>query len=147
MVAAQTISLVLNHEGATLVALRDQLIQLRQVVSQLPTMICWPDDFGAVASHMKLRMAIQPQWPESGFYDAASLLMEIQEDTSDVGDDLPDLIDLVKDLSAVIHLAQMDEAGSLSWLRFTADSHWGDHVDDLVRHLNAIVAGGADRKG
>lgn len=33
-VAEQTISLILNREGATLATLRDQLIQLRQMVSQ-----------------------------------------------------------------------------------------------------------------
>ncbi len=142
--AAQTIKLILNREGATLVALRDQLMQLRQAVSQLPTTICWPDDFGAVASHMKLRMAIQPQWPELGFYDATGLLMERTEETSEVGDDLDDLTDLVKDLSAAIHLAETDEAGSLSWLRFTADTHWGNHADDLIRHLNFMVTKSVD---
>ncbi|MBB6018115.1 hypothetical protein ACFP9V_13385 [Deinococcus radiopugnans] len=86
----------------------------------------------------------EPQWPELGFYDATSLLMEIHEDTTDVGDDLDDLTDLVRDLSAAIHLAQIDKAESLSWLRFTADTHWGYHVDDLIRHLDFMVPADPD---
>ncbi|WP_075830284.1 hypothetical protein [Deinococcus marmoris] len=146
-IAAQTIKLILNREGATLATLRDQLTQLQQVVSQLPMTICWPDDFGvtstALARYMELRTIIQHQWPELGFYDMASLSNEITDDTSEVGDDLDNLTDLVKDLSEAAHLAATDLTGGLSWLRFTADTHWGDHIDDLVRHLGFVITNGA----
>ncbi|CAM3657750.1 DUF5063 domain-containing protein [Deinococcus frigens] len=93
--------------------------------------------------YRELRTVIQPQWPELGFYDMTSLSAEITADTSEMGDDLDDLSDLVKDLSEAVQLAATDLAGSLSWLRFTADTHWGYHADDLIRHLNFVVAYGA----
>lgn len=149
--ASHTIRLILNRERAVLATLRDQLTRLRQGVSQLPMTVCWPDDFGvtptALARYMELRTIIRSQWPELGFYDAASLSAEITSDTGEVGDDLDDLADLVMDLTGAVHLAATDLAGGLSWLRFTADAHWGEHADDLVRHLNFIVADGANPQG
>lgn len=149
--ASQTIRLIPNREGARLAILRDQLTRLQQGVSQLPMTVCWPDDFGvtptALARSMELQTIIQSQWPELGFYDAASLSAEITSDTGEVGDDLDDLADLVLELTGAVHLAATDRAGGLSWLRVTADAHWGEHADDLVRYLNFILADGANAQG
>ncbi|GGO37537.1 hypothetical protein [Deinococcus humi] len=117
------------------------------MVSLPPMNWCWPDDFPdpfeSPHRDHALRAAIQPQWPELGFYDATSLSAAITPDTVEVGDDMDDLADLVKNLSEAVQLASTDLPGGLSWLRFTADAHWGDHVDDLIHHLNFIVASGA----
>ncbi len=129
--AVQTISLILNREGSPLIALSDQLTQLREMVSLLHR-------------YYALRAVIQPQWPELGFYDMVDLSATITPDTVEVGDDLDDLADLVKNLSEAVWLASTDLPGGLSWLRFTADAHWGDHVDDLIRHLNSTEPSGVD---
>ncbi|WP_229723730.1 hypothetical protein [Deinococcus aerolatus] len=87
-----------------------------------------------------MRTTIESQWPELGFYNLASLSNEITEDTSEVGDDLDGLTDLVRDLSQAAQLAATDPTGGLSWLRFTAETHWGDLVNDLISHLNYVIA-------
>ena len=48
---------------------------------------------------------------------------------------LDDLTDLALDLRTALALADTDEADALAWLRWSHDSHWGDHVQDITRHL------------
>ncbi|GGR78642.1 DUF5063 domain-containing protein [Deinococcus sedimenti] len=126
---------LLDREGLAPGALADLLSELRREVQALPFGVPDADALPREAYH-ELRARIVVAWPELGFYDPATGRALGHCDLPDeIGDALDDLTDLALDLSTALALADTDEDEALAWLRFSHDTHWGDHVQDVTRHL------------
>lgn len=126
---------LLKREGRTPGALADLLEGLRREVQALPSGVPDADDLPR-ETYRDLRARIAQAWPEPGFYDPATGRALGHCDLPDeIGDALDDLTDLALDLGTALALADTDEADALAWLRFSHDSHWGDHVQDVTPHL------------
>ncbi|WP_197408534.1 DUF5063 domain-containing protein [Deinococcus actinosclerus] len=116
-------------------ALADLLSDLRREVQELP--------FGAPnadalprETYRDLRARIARAWPEPGFYDPATgRALGHCDLPAEIGDALDDLTDLALDLGTALALTDTDAADVLAWLRLSHDIHWGDHVQDVTRHL------------
>ncbi|PIG97949.1 DUF5063 domain-containing protein [Deinococcus sp. UR1] len=126
---------LLEREGCTPGELADLLSDLRREVQALPFNI--PDaDTLPREEYRDLRARIAQAWPEPGFYDPATgRALSHCDLPAEIGDALDDLTDLALDLRTALALADTDEADALAWLRFSHDSHWGDHVQDVTPHL------------
>ncbi|NTX99970.1 DUF5063 domain-containing protein [Deinococcus sp. JMULE3] len=127
---------LLEREGLSPGALADLLEGLRQAVEALPVGVPALKTPPRVA-HRDLRARIARAWPEPGFYDPATGRALGRCDLPDeIGDALDDLTDLALDLGTALALADTDgAAAALAWLRWSHDSHWGDHVQDVTPHL------------
>ncbi|WP_230273469.1 DUF5063 domain-containing protein [Deinococcus sp. 6YEL10] len=126
---------LLKREGCTPGELADLLDGLRREVQALPFGVPDADDLPREA-YRDLRARIAQAWPEPGFYDPATgRALGHCDLPAEIGDALDDLTDLALDLSTALALADADEADALAWLRFSHDSHWGDHVQDVTPHL------------
>ena len=126
---------LLDREGLSPGALADLLNGLRREVQALPVGV--PDADGLPCETCRdLRASIARAWPELSFYDPATGRALGHCDLPDeIRDALNALTDLTRDLGTALALADMDEANALAWLRFSHDAHWGDHVQDVTRHL------------
>ncbi|GAA5439583.1 hypothetical protein ACFQDE_15080 [Deinococcus caeni] len=126
---------LLNRGDCTPGELADLLDGLRREVQALPSGV--PDaDTPPREEYRDLRASIAGAWPEPGFYDPATGRALGHCDLPDeIGDALDDLTDLALDLGTALALADTDEADALAWLRWSHDSHWGDHVQDVTPHL------------
>ncbi|MFT2718461.1 DUF5063 domain-containing protein [Deinococcus sp. A31D244] len=126
---------LLDREGCTPGELADLLDGLRREVQALPSGVLDADDLPR-ETYRDLRARIAQAWPEPGFYDPATgRALGHCDLPAEIGDALDDLTDLALDLSTALALADTDEASALEWLRFSHDSHWGDHVQDVTPHL------------
>ncbi|BBN94157.1 hypothetical protein DEIGR_102366 [Deinococcus grandis] len=126
---------LLDRGDLTAGALADLLVDLRQEVQGLPFGVPDADDLPREA-YRDLRARIARAWPEPGFYDPATgRALGHCDLPAEIGDALDDLTDLTLDLGTALALADTDEADALAWLRFSHDAHWGDHVQDVTRHL------------
>ncbi|MXV19602.1 DUF5063 domain-containing protein [Deinococcus xianganensis] len=126
---------LLDREGLTPSALADLLDGLRREVQALPCTVPESDTPPHEEDH-HLRASIAGAWPELGFYDPATgRALGHCDLPAEIGDALDDLTDLALDLGTALALADTDEADALAWLRFSHDSHWGDHVQDVTPHL------------
>lgn len=126
---------LLDREGLSPGALADLLDGLRREVQALPFGVPDADGLPREAYH-DLRARIARAWPEYGFYDPATGRSLGHCDLpAEIGDALDDLTDLARDLGSALALADTGETDALAWLRFSHDSHWGDHVQDVTRHL------------
>jgi len=126
---------LLDREGLTPGALADLLSDLRREVQALPFGVLKADTPPREEDHA-LRAHIARAWPESGFYDPATgRALGHCDLPAEIGDALDDLTDLARDLGTALALADTDEADALAWLRWSHDSHWGDHVQDVTPHL------------
>ncbi len=139
-IAAETVEMIVERESATLGDLRAVLGNLRESVEPLSWSPAWPDAFEPLRTYADLRLSISLQWPELGFYDEDTHHPGITEFTEDIGDGIDDLADLVDDLRGALVLAETDVQGANSWLSFHACSHWGDHVDHLIQHLDMLLS-------
>ncbi|WP_343760057.1 DUF5063 domain-containing protein [Deinococcus depolymerans] len=126
---------LLDREGLTPGALADLLDGLRREVQALPFGV--PDaDTPPREAYCDLRAHIARAWPEPGFYDPATgRALGHCDLPAEIGDALDDLTDLALALGTALALADTDEADALAWLRFSHDAHWGDHVQNVTRHL------------
>ena len=126
---------LLDREGLTPGALADLLSDLRREVQALPSNIPDADTLPREEYH-DLCASIAGAWPELGFYDPATgRALGHCDLPAEIGDALDDLTDLALDLGTALALADTDEADALAWLRWSHDSHWGDHVQDVTPHL------------
>ncbi|GAA5435490.1 DUF5063 domain-containing protein [Deinococcus aquaticus] len=127
---------LLDREGLTPGALADLLSDLRREVQALPFGVPDADDLPREA-YRDLRASIAGAWPELGFYDPATgRALSLCDLPAEIGDALDDLTDLALDLGTALALADTDgAAAALAWLRWSHDSHWGDHVQDVTPHL------------
>lgn len=126
---------LLEREGCTPGELADLLDGLRREVQALPSGVPDADDLPR-ETYRDLRARIAQAWPEPGFYDPATgRALSHCDLPAEIGDALDDLTDLALDLGTALALADTDEADALAWLRFSHDSHWGDHVQDVTPHL------------
>lgn len=126
---------LLDREGLTPSALADLLDGLRREVQALPCTVPESDTPPREEDH-HLRASIARAWPELGFYDPATgRALGHCDLPTEIGDALDDLTDLARDLGTALALADTDGADALAWLRFSHDIHWGDHVQDVTRHL------------
>ncbi|WP_162393815.1 DUF5063 domain-containing protein [Deinococcus kurensis] len=126
---------LLDREGLSPGALADLLSDLRREVQGLPFGVPEADTPPREAYH-DLRVRITRVWPESGFYDPATgRALGHCDLPAEIGDALDDMTDLALDLDTALALADTHEADALAWLRFSHDAHWGDHVQDVTRHL------------
>ncbi|GGK24485.1 hypothetical protein GCM10008955_17600 [Deinococcus malanensis] len=137
-------SLILHREGASLADLCGTLQLLLQEVMACPNDICWDDDAESQWRYFELRTQIAAVWPELGFYDTSTGGALDLADLSDFGDAIDDLTDIAVDLDKAWQLAAVDTVGALSWLRFAAQTHWGQHVHDLAGHLQQRVRDGRE---
>lgn len=126
---------LLDRGDCTPGELADLLDGLRREVQALPFNI--PDaDTPPRGAYHDLRVRIARAWPESGFYaPATGRALSLCDLPAEIGDALDDLTDLARDLGTALALADTDEADALAWLRWSHDSHWGDHVQDVTPHL------------
>lgn len=126
---------LLDREGLTPGALADLLNGLRREVQALPVGV--PDADGLPCETCRdLRASIARAWPELSFYDPATgRALGHCDLPAEIGDALDDLTDLALDLGTALALIDTDEADALAWLRWSHDSHWGDHVQDVTPHL------------
>lgn len=99
----------------------------------------WPDPWVGESTYGALRPQVSAAWPELGFYDAVTGAGFDASVPEDIGDAIDDLADIADDFCRVMHLAQEDPIGAQDWLRFKLDVHWGEHVQDLVRHLDWLT--------
>ncbi|MGM9320821.1 hypothetical protein [Deinococcus aquaticus] len=126
---------LLEREGCTPGELADLLDELRGEVQALPFGVPDADTPPREAYH-DLRARIARACPEPGFYDLATgRALGHCDLPAEIGDALDDLTDLALDLSTALALADTDGAAALAWLRWSHDSHWGDHVQDVTPHL------------
>lgn len=126
---------LLDRKGLSPSALADLLSDLRREVQALPFGVPDADDLPR-ETYRDLRAHISRAWPELGFYDPATgRALSTCDLPAEIGDALDDLTDLARDLGTALALADTDEADALAWLRFSHDSHWGDHVQDVTPHL------------
>lgn len=126
---------LLDREGLTPGALADLLLDLRREVQELPFGVPDADDLPREA-YRDLRARIAAAWPELGFYDPATgRALGHCDLPAEIGDALDDLTDLARDLGSALALADTDETDALAGLRFSHDTHWGAHVQDVTRHL------------
>jgi hypothetical protein len=128
-------AVLIEREDLTPGALADLLDGLRREVQALPFNI--PDaDTLPLEAYRDLGTRIAQVWPELGFYDPATGRALGHCDLPDeIGDALDDLTDIALDLSTALALADTDKADALAWLRWSHDSHWDDHVQDVTPHL------------
>lgn len=126
---------LLERGDCTPSELADLLDGLRREVQALPFNIPDADTLPREA-YRDLRAQIAAAWPELGFYDPAiGRALGHCDLPAEIGDALDDLTDLALDLGTALALADTDEADALAWLRWSHDSHWGDHAQDITRHL------------
>lgn len=127
---------LLEREGCTPGELADLLEGLRREVQALPFNIPDADTLPREEYH-DLRARIAGAWPEPGFYNPATGgALGLCDLPAEIGDALDDLADLARDLGTALALADTDgAAAALAWLRWSHDSHWGDHVQDVTPHL------------
>ena len=82
---------------------------------------------------------ISPQDRVAAFIDGPNLYGAARSADFDI--DFKNLSALMKRDGRLIRayyytaLADTDEADALAWLRWSHDSHWGDHVQDVTPHL------------
>ncbi|MCP3163123.1 DUF5063 domain-containing protein [Myxococcus qinghaiensis] len=90
-----------------------------------------------------LRARIAPLFPGLGYYNVASELAErVGESPLVVGDALDDLVDIVKDIQAVVTCWETAGEAEALWLfRFGFTSHWGTHLRSLQLYLHARAHG------
>ncbi|UBV44104.1 hypothetical protein LAJ19_14940 (plasmid) [Deinococcus taeanensis] len=127
--------LILYREGASLHELDVALVNVLQQTLQLPREFRWPDDFEVPSRYSEFRAQISQSWPELGFYNARTGDGWSLDQADEVGDALDDLADIAVDMERALQLLPADVPGALSYLRFTAVTHWGEHVRSLVHHL------------
>lgn len=130
---------LLDREGLAPGTLADLLDGLRREVQALPFGV--PDaDSPLRETYRDLRAQIAATWPELGFYDPATgRALGHCDLPAEIGDALDDLTDLARDFGSALALADTDEADALAWLCFSHDTHWGDHVQDVTRHLRWLA--------
>lgn len=126
--------LILHREGASLHDLDVALVTLLRRVLHLPNEIRWPEDFEGPSRAAEFSGQIGEVWPELGVYDNRTG-NEWHPGTDEIGDAIDDLTDIAVDFERVLQLLPTDVPGALSYLRFAAVTHWGEHVQGLVRHL------------
>ena len=126
---------LLDREGLAPGTLADLLDGLRREVQALPFGVPDAEDLPREAYH-DLRARIAQVWPELGFYDPATgRALGHCDLPAEIGDALDDLTDLAVDLGTALALADTDETDALAWLRFSHDTHWSDHAQDVTRNL------------
>ena len=126
---------LLDRGDRTPGALAGLLSDLRREVQARPCLVPDADDLPREA-YRDLRASVAGAWPELGFYDPATgRALSPCDLPAEIGNALDDLTDLARDLGTALALADTDEAGALAWLRFSHDTHWGEHAQDVIRHL------------
>lgn len=130
--------LILYRENASLRELEAALTNVLKQTLRLPSEVRWldVDDVEASSRYAEFRAQISHTWPELGFYNARTGDGWIIDQGDEVGDALDDLADITVDLGRALQLLPTDAPGALSYLRFKAMTHWGDHVRGLVQHLH-----------
>ncbi|WP_371745665.1 DUF5063 domain-containing protein [Myxococcus sp. CA033] len=90
-----------------------------------------------------LRARIGPLFPGLGYYNVASDIAErVGESSLVVGDALDDLVDIVKDIQAVVTCWETAGEAEALWLfRFGFTSHWGMHLRSLQLYLHERAHG------
>jgi len=128
--------LILHRDGASLQDLEGALARLLKRTLRLPSRIDWTGEDGP-SRYTLFREQIGLHWPELGFYDPRTG-RRWTEQVDEIGDGVDDLADIAVDLDRTLHRLQAGDPGALSFLRFTAVTHWGAHVRDLLPHLRAL---------
>lgn len=134
--------LILERNSASVLELRAALLSVLHEVRQLPDDIAWPDDFKEAFTYPELWSRVSAAWPELGGYDVETGEEITEHMPEEIGHAFDDLADIAGDFGNALRLAQTDASGALSLLRFTADIHWGEHVEALVRHLLWLSSAG-----
>jgi len=88
----------------------------------------------------ELSARIAAQWPELSLYETESGEAVGEQVPAEIGYALDDLGDVANDFAQALRLAEEDAVGARDLLRFTMQTHWGEHVQDLVRHLDTLIA-------
>jgi len=127
--------LILERNSASVGELRETLLRILQEVRRLPNDIAWPDDFEQTFSHSEAWSRVSAAWPELGGYDMETGEEITEHMPEEMGHAFDDLADIAGDFENALRLAPADASGACSLLRFTADIHWGEHVEALARHL------------
>lgn len=95
----------------------------------------------ARAGYQVLRKRIAPLFPHYGLYDDISEVSErVGEPEVGVGDAIDDLTDIAMELHEVLARWETTSEEDALWhLRFSFESHWGQHLRSLQGYLHSLV--------
>ncbi|WP_216321408.1 hypothetical protein [Deinococcus aestuarii] len=127
--------LILKRNSASVLELRKRLLEVLQQVQGLPDDWSWSDDFEPRSFYRDFRARISDSWPELGFYDGETEQGFTHDVSTHIGDAADDLADIAVEFESALRLAGQDPLGAVSLLKFTAQTHWDEHVEGVARHL------------
>lgn len=97
----------------------------------------WPD-FGE-STYWALRPQVSARWPELGFYDVVTGAGFGTTVPEEIGDAIDDLTDIADEFARALRFGEENAVWVQDLLCFTLDSHWGEHVQGLVHHLDWLI--------
>lgn len=138
--AREFVAVVQDRQGRSLQDLKSSLLRLVDQVSALPLNVDWPEHFARPEAE-PLLAAIAQQWPELGFYAAESGAVFGGGDVPElVGCAADDLLDIGCEMVYALQLGEVQNTHGENWLRWSYDSHWHEHVRDLLNSLDCLLA-------